>query len=86
LDNIVSSKACWHGTILEREPSKMPDNQTPDEWLDLAEVSNNPGAQGTGLSLRVSGTTKEITSNVTYDLFLRIAQEANVFAFTFLSG
>jgi hypothetical protein len=45
----------------------MPDDQTPDEWLDLPAVANDPRTLGTGLYLERVGARKEKFSDVTYD-------------------
>ena len=36
----------------------MPDNQTKEEWLELAIVADNPNATGTGVVIQSPGASK----------------------------
>jgi len=60
----------------------MPDNQTPDEWLRLPSVVNNPAPRGTGLFLASSESgEKAISEGIVYDDFVGMCVQNNYFVF-----
>jgi hypothetical protein len=62
----------------------MPDNQTKEEWLELATVLNNPNAKGTGVVIYQAGGPKDYMENVSYDEMLSRDATQQFFAFAWV--
>ena|ERR1700730_2003952 len=60
----------------------MPDNQTPDEWLRLPSVVNDPRPRGTGMYLASSeAQSKQFYEDIIYDEFVGTCVNNNYFVF-----
>jgi hypothetical protein len=62
----------------------MPDNQTNDEWLELASVANDSNAKGTGVYLLQAGGTKEYATDISYDELLARDAAEKFYAFAWV--
>jgi hypothetical protein len=62
----------------------MPDNQTKEEWLELAIVADNPKTTGTGVVIQSPGDSKTYMPNVSYAEMLSKDASQQFFAFAWV--